>query len=97
MRPSGVLRLVDVVYHFEPAQAPDRLEAWCATAGDDAAAGWSRAELEEHVRDEQSTFSWLLEPMITRAGFEIEDARHDADGIFASYVLRAADHEGGRP
>ena len=48
-----------------------------------------RAELEEHVRDEPSTFSWLLEPMITRAGFVIEHADHDADGIFASYVLRA--------
>ena len=29
---------------------------------------WIRAELEEHVRDEHSTFTWLLEPMIERAG-----------------------------
>ena len=79
------MRLVDVVYDFEPMQAHDRLEAWCATAGDDAEADWSRAELEERVRDEHSTFRWLLEPMITRAGFVIEDA----NGIFGSYVLRA--------
>jgi hypothetical protein len=35
--------------------------------------GWSRAELEEHVRDEHSTFGWLLEATIRRAGFTIED------------------------
>ena len=50
---------------------------------------WSRAEYEEHVRDEHSTFTWLLEPMITRAGFSIEVAEHSEDGIFAKYVLRA--------
>jgi hypothetical protein len=41
------------------------------------------------VRDEHSTFTWLLEPMIVRAGFEIEDAAHADDGIFARYILRA--------
>jgi hypothetical protein len=45
--------------------------------------------LEEHVRDEFSTFSWLLEPMIQRCGFAIEQAVYSEDGIFATYVLRA--------
>ena len=89
LRPGGLLRLVDVVYDFEPHEAFDRLEAWCASAGDDLLGGWTRAELEEHVRDEHSTFTWLLEPMIARAGFEIEDAVHSGDGIFAHYALRA--------
>jgi ubiquinone/menaquinone biosynthesis C-methylase UbiE len=89
IRPGGLLRLVDVVYDFGPDEAFDRLEAWCASAGDEFAGEWTRAELEEHVRDEHSTFTWLLEPMIARAGFEIEDASYSDDGIFASYVLRA--------
>ena len=55
---------------------------------------WSRAELEEHVRDEHSTFTWLLEPMIRRAGFDVEEHEHSEDGIFARYVLRAAGTEG---
>lgn len=38
----------------------------------DAAAEYGKAE--EHVRDEHSTFTWLLEPMIERAGFAIEQA-----------------------
>jgi SAM-dependent methyltransferase len=90
LRPGGVLRLWDVVYSFQPAAAEDRIEAWCATGGADVEGGWSRAELEEHVRDEYSTFSWLLEPMIQRSGFEIEDAVYSEDGIFAKYVIRAA-------
>ena len=89
VRPGGVLRLWDVVYNFDPANAEDRLERWCATDGRDVEGGWSRAELEEHVRDEHSTFTWLLEPMIERSGFEIQDAVYSEDGIFASYVARA--------
>lgn len=89
LRPGGVLRLWDVVYSFDPGEAQERLEAWCATGHEDGGDGWSRAELEEHVRDEHSTFSWLLEPMIERAGFAIEDATYAPDGILATYVARA--------
>lgn len=90
LRPGGALRLWDVVYSFEPAEAEARLEAWCASAGEDVEQDWSRAELEEHVREEHSTFSWLLEPMIERAGLQIEDVRYSDDGIFAKYVLHRA-------
>jgi SAM-dependent methyltransferase len=90
LRTDGVLRLWDVVYDFAPAEAEDRIEAWCATGGDTVEAQWSRAELEEHVREEHSTFTWLLEPMILRSGFQIAQAEHSDDGVFAKYVLRAA-------
>ncbi len=91
LRPGGVLRLCDVVYDFEPGEAADRIEAWCATGSADAdvEGDWTRAELEEHVRDEHSTFTWLLEPMIRRCGFTIERADHSEDGIVAAYLLRA--------
>lgn len=89
VRPGGLVRLWDVVFDFSPPETEDRIEAWCATGGDTVEAEWSRAELEEHVRDEHSTFSWILEPMIERSGFEILRAEHSADGVFAAYVLRA--------
>lgn len=90
VRPGGILRLWDVVYHFAAAEAEARIEAWCATGGDVVEGEWSRAELEEHVRDEHSTFTWILEPMIERSGFEIARAEYSDDGVFAKYVLRAA-------
>jgi ubiquinone/menaquinone biosynthesis C-methylase UbiE len=89
VRPGGLLRLWDVVWNFDPGQAADRIEAWCATAGTQVEGEWSRDELEEHVREEHSTFTWLLEPMIERAGFTIEEATYSADGVDAQYVLRA--------
>jgi ubiquinone/menaquinone biosynthesis C-methylase UbiE len=89
LRPRGVLRLWDVVYSFDPADAEQRVEAWCATSASDVESEWTRAEFEEHVRDEHSTFSWLLEPMIQRSGFEIEDAAYSPDGFSAKYVARA--------
>jgi len=90
LRPGGVLRVWDVVYDFAPDEAEDRIETWCATGGDSVEGEWSRAELEEHVRDEHSTFSWVLEPMMVRSGFEIAQAARSEDGIFAKYLLRAA-------
>ena len=87
LRPGGVLRLSDVVYSFEPADAERRIEAWIGeTMAADVEGGWTRAELAEHVRDEHSTFTWLLDPMIERAGFEILDAAYDASGMLARYL-----------
>ena len=89
LEPGGVFRLWDVVYHFEPAEAADRIEEWCSTGSAEVDSEWARWELEEHVRDEHSTFTWLLEPMLERSGFAVDDAVYSGDGIFARYTLRA--------
>jgi ubiquinone/menaquinone biosynthesis C-methylase UbiE len=88
LRCGGILRLWDVVYCFEPNDACRHIEAWIEqTMSADVERGWTRAELAEHVRDEHSTFTWLLEPMIERAGFDIVDADYSAS-VFARYVCR---------
>ena len=78
-----------MVYSFDPAEAEERLERWCATGGTEVEGAWSRAEIEEHVRDEHSTFTWLLEPAMERSGFVIDDVWSSPDGLFAKYVARA--------
>ena len=88
-RVGGVLRLWDVVYSFSPQDAASSLDAWCATLTDDTDGGWRRADIEEHIRDEHSTFAWLLESMLERSGFHVEHADYSSDGIFARYVARA--------
>jgi SAM-dependent methyltransferase len=88
-RPGGLLRLWDIVYSFAPEEAGGRVERWCASlpdTGDDT--DWVRADVEEHVRDEHSTFTWLLEPMLERSGFDIQATEYSDDGIFAKYVAR---------
>jgi SAM-dependent methyltransferase len=87
LRPGGVLRLSDVVYGFGPADAERRIEAWITELmSTDVERGWTRAEIAAHVRDEHSTFTWLLEPMIARAGFDIVDATYSASGMLAQYL-----------
>ena len=86
LAPGGIFRLWDVVYHFAADEADDRIERWCAT-GSSNDGEWTRADLEEHVRDENSTFTWLLEPMILHTGFEIRDVTYSDDGFFAKYLL----------
>ena len=87
LRTGGVLRLSDVVYGFDPVDAERSIEAWITeSVSTDVEAGWTRAELAEHVRDEHSTFTWLLEPMIERAGFEITAASYSGSGMLAQYL-----------
>ena len=86
LRPEGVLRLRDLVYSFGPSEADALLEAWIASGGSDSSAGWTRDELRAHVRDEHSTFGWILEGMLQRAGFDIEEACYDDSKIYAGYV-----------
>jgi SAM-dependent methyltransferase len=87
LRPGGVFRLSDVVYAFGPQEADERIESWISmTTATDVENEWTPAELAEHVRDEHSTFTWLLEPIIERAGFDISDATYSADRMFAAYV-----------
>jgi len=89
LRDGGIFRLWDVVYSFEPDEADQRIEAWCAPFGDEVEGDWARWELEEHIRDEHSTFTWLLEAMIQRTGFTIESVDYSDDGFDAKYLLRA--------
>jgi ubiquinone/menaquinone biosynthesis C-methylase UbiE len=88
LRPGGVLLVRDLVFAFDPSDATRSIEAWFGAASESGDDGWTRAELEEHLRHEHSTFSWLLEPMIERAGFEIERAVYDTLGVRAEYVCR---------
>jgi ubiquinone/menaquinone biosynthesis C-methylase UbiE len=88
VRPGGALVLRDLVFAFDPSEATRSLDAWFDAASESGDDGWTRAELEEHLRHEHSTFSWLLEPMIERAGFEIVRAVYDTLGVRAEYVCR---------
>jgi SAM-dependent methyltransferase len=85
---GGVLVLRDLVYDLSPAERDSRIEEWLGSAAPTAAGGWTREELEEHVRGEHSTFSWLLEPLLVHAGFEILQ-RDVAGRIYATYACRA--------
>jgi cyclopropane fatty-acyl-phospholipid synthase-like methyltransferase len=71
LRPGGTLHLWDVVFSFEPSEAAEHLQRWIDTASRPEGEGFTRADFESHVRDEFSTYAWVLEGMLERAGFDI--------------------------
>lgn len=85
LRPGGVFYLRDLVYSFDPQDAQRTIEAWLARAPDRPEEGFTASDLAAHVREEYSTYGWLLEPMLERAGFEIRDANYRSL-VFAAYT-----------
>ena len=88
LRPGGVLRLKDLVFDFDPAAADERIRAWLDGATADPSVGYTSDELAEHVRQEFSTFSWILEEMLERAGFTLLDRRY-VRSVYATYTCES--------
>src|SRR5690606_36032707 len=87
LKPGGILRLRDLILDVEPAEVPQLAERWLASTPTDSAVGYTAADIAEHLREEYSTFSWLLEPMLERCGFEILEAS-SRGGAFGAYTCR---------
>jgi ubiquinone/menaquinone biosynthesis C-methylase UbiE len=85
LRPGGVLRLHDLIFDFQPADAGTVLERWLDGAAADPASGYTREDYAGHLRTEHSTFRWLLEPMLTAAGFDIVTAGFDRQ-VYGAYT-----------
>ncbi len=83
--PGGVLRLRDLIFDFQPAEAEAVLDDWLDDAVADPARGYTRADFDEHLRTEFSTFRWLLEPMLAAAGFAVVTAGFDGS-IYGAYT-----------
>jgi SAM-dependent methyltransferase len=91
LRPGGILRLHDLVYDLDPAQAPEVFADWFAAAATDPDEGYTAEDLAVHVRTEHSTYRWLLEPLLERTGFEILDAAYTRR-VYATYTCRRRPH-----
>jgi ubiquinone/menaquinone biosynthesis C-methylase UbiE len=87
LKPGGALYLHDVVFSFEADQYEQRLGEWIDSVASDAGTGFSRADFEQHIRDEYSTFSWILEGLLRRAGFSIVEQNYLAP-TYAEYLCR---------
>lgn len=86
LRPGGVLRLHDLVFSCEPGEVEQIVGNWLAGAAASPEDGWTRAELETHIREEYSTFTWLLEAMLERTGFTIREASYRPGRPYAAYT-----------
>jgi ubiquinone/menaquinone biosynthesis C-methylase UbiE len=82
LKPGGRMFLRDVVFVCDPAEVPIVAEEWIAWMGHNT--GYDRAEVATHIRDEHSTYSWIMAGLIERAGFRIQHAEY-SQRIYADY------------
>lgn len=85
LRPGGVLRVHDLIFDFQPAEADAALDAWLDQAAGDPSLGYTRDDFAEHLRTEFSTFRWLFEPMLAATGFTIVTAEFDRS-VYGAYT-----------
>lgn len=87
LKVGGVLFLRDTVFSFNPSEYRSRIDAWIDRVAKPAGEGFTVSDFETHIREEYTTFGWIIEGMLTRAGFEIERADYLAPE-YAQYVCR---------
>lgn len=76
------LFIVDVVYSQQ--NSLENITNWIAqmdNLGDKALV----EDVETHVREEYSTFTWIMENLLVKSGFKIDHADYH-EGIFAKYL-----------
>jgi len=82
LKPGGWLHITDVV--LEEGQALKNIASFIeqqAAAGGD----FLREDAETHFREEYSTYDWIMEGLLSRAGFAIKSQRIDA-GVIGNYL-----------
>lgn len=84
LEPGGIFRLRDLVYSFDPRDSRDEIESWLEGMADTE---FTTEELHAHVREEFSTYDFVLEPMLEETGFEVLEATYSR-GFYADYVCR---------
>ena len=83
---NGILYICDVVFNLNSNNYKSKIDNW-VTGFEKMAGKELCSEVETHIRDEFSTFDWILEGMFTRAGFLIEKNR-SSDGFVREYFCR---------
>ena len=83
LRPGGRFYLTDVVF-FDEAQSD--WPGHCAALVD-AMPPSSRVEMARHIRQEFSTFDWVMRALLERAGFAIESVERER-GFLSHYLCR---------
>jgi putative AdoMet-dependent methyltransferase len=84
LKPGGRLYLFDVVFPSDIAGYEARFDDWIDSFSRDVGPDFA-VEVETHIRDEHSTYAWIMEGLLERAGFRIDSAEY-ADGFGATYI-----------
>jgi putative AdoMet-dependent methyltransferase len=84
IKPGGRLLLFDIVFPSENEDLAQVLEGWIGSIRDNSGVELAQ-EAEVHLRDEYSTYDWIMEGLLERSGFQIDEAEYD-EGFQTTYV-----------
>jgi ubiquinone/menaquinone biosynthesis C-methylase UbiE len=88
LKESGKLYIRDVVYSFRIEEYEEKINKWISdvqsVAGDEIG-----SDIQSHIREEYSTFDWIMRGIIEKAGFTIENSKAQSDFI-STYVCTKA-------
>ncbi|WP_026732387.1 class I SAM-dependent methyltransferase [Fischerella sp. PCC 9605] len=76
LKPNGVFYLRDAIFSFPPAEYETAIDETIEQIAKREGEGWTAKDYEGHVREEYSTFSWIIEGMLRQAGFNISDVQY---------------------
>jgi 2-polyprenyl-3-methyl-5-hydroxy-6-metoxy-1,4-benzoquinol methylase len=85
LQPGACFFLRDIVFVSTPDGPERNIEQWADFNIKNH--GFSRDSVVTHMRDEYSTFGWVIERMLTDAGFTLVSADYHAP-LHGSYLLR---------
>jgi ubiquinone/menaquinone biosynthesis C-methylase UbiE len=86
LKPRGQLLLRDVVFAPTAGESPEAcFESFCSAFPE------RREEAAQHVAVEFSTYNWIMEGLLMRAGFDILSTAHPS-ASFSVYHCRKGDH-----
>ena len=86
LKKGGRFHLMDVV--FREGLTDSDIEAWLAHLREKGGEEMEKSS-RDHIRKEFSTFTWILEGLLARAGFRI-DAAQATGGVLANYYCTKA-------
>jgi hypothetical protein len=81
---EGKLFLSDVIFPFSADSYEEDLEHWIHSVPDKVVS----TEIKNHIKNEFSTFDWIIEAMLDRTGFVVESK--DVNGFISAYICRKA-------
>jgi len=84
---GGRLYLFDVVFSFNIDDYESRLNKWTKSTAERIGPAFA-AEVKTHIREEYSTFDWVMEGFFERAGFVVEKANYKNDFMVAYLCTR---------
>lgn len=101
LKPGGRFFLRDVIFSFSPTEYESVITSWIERVAKPEGEGWTKHDYEMHVREEHSTFAWIIEGMLSQVGFSILEKNYISP-VLAEYLCEMSprasfnrDEEGG--